>query len=98
MTDQPGERRPTVGRVVLYALSEGDVDEINRTRAVAALPPTRTGNAVHAGDEFPMVVVRVWPGAPSVNGQVLLDGDDSYWATSRVRGDGPGCWRWPDLA
>lgn len=46
------------------------------------------GNEVRAGDVFPMVIVRVWPLRDdhpvwSVNGQVLLDGSDTYWATSR---------------
>jgi hypothetical protein len=55
------------------------------------------GNLVSVGDEFPMVIVRVWGDAPesAVNGQVLLDGCDVYWATSRVCGDARGMWRWP---
>ncbi|GAA4560510.1 hypothetical protein [Planotetraspora kaengkrachanensis] len=36
---------------------------------------------------------------PDANGvcnlQVLLDGNDAYWATSRTEGDEPGRWSWP---
>lgn len=44
------------------------------------------GIGVSAGDVFPMVITRVW-GQPAtslsaVNGQVVLDGNDTYWPTS----------------
>jgi hypothetical protein len=32
-----------------------------------------------------------------VNLQVVLDGNDHYWATSRIQGDEPGQWRWPPI-
>jgi hypothetical protein len=80
---------PTVGRLVDYTLSDHDVEAIQRRRADLGL----VGNAANAGEVYPAVVVRVWE--PSVNLQVLLDGEDSYWATSRVEGDEPGMWAWP---
>ena len=95
---------PTPGRIVEYELTEWDVQEINRRRADARssqLDQRKSGAVVHVGNEastgerFPMVIVRVWgegnPGS-SVNGQVLLDGNDTYWATSRHQGHGPGNW------
>jgi hypothetical protein len=62
-----------------------------------------TGNEVREGDVFPALIVRVWP--TSVNLQVFLDGNDTYWATSRpeasISGDAgevqPGTWTWPHL-
>jgi hypothetical protein len=61
------------------------------------------GNEVREGDVFPALVVRIWP--TSVNLQVFLDGNDTYWATSRleasISGDSeevqPGTWAWPRL-
>jgi hypothetical protein len=55
------------------------------------------GNDVAEGDTFPMLIVRVWgPSAESaVNGQVFLDSNDVFWATSRTVGDQPGTFSWP---
>jgi hypothetical protein len=55
------------------------------------------GNEAHEGDVYPMLIVRVWGTDPSssVNGQVFLDGNDVFWATSRSVGDQPGTWSWP---
>lgn len=103
---------PTIGRVVIYKLSEQNAADINRRRTTGysiveriklncnsqTLWPlgaqAHIGNECHAGDEFPMTIVRVWSGT-CVNGQVLLDGSDSYWATSVAPGDGEGQWHWP---
>ena len=56
-----------------------------------------TGNSVAAGEVYPAVVVRVFGDSPNgaCNLQVLLDGNDTYWATSRAGGDGPCQWSWP---
>jgi hypothetical protein len=85
-----GGRRPTIGRIVLYRLTDADADLIRQTRLPAGVP---MGNPVAAGEQFPAVVVAAY--GPYVNLQVLLDGVDSYWATSRAEGDGPGTWCWP---
>lgn len=53
-----------------------------------------TGNQVSEGDIYPALVVRTF-GGTTVNLHVLLDGNDTYWATSRVEGDNPGQWSWP---
>lgn len=99
---------PSIGRIVFYKLTEHDADAINRRRSDAeanrALIATdalgyvaHVGNAVAEGDVFPMTIVRVWGDQPTsaVNGQVTLDGNDTFWATSRVQGDGEGKWAWP---
>lgn len=100
---------PTIGRIVIYRLTAEDADRINARRdlsaaAVIALGAvvdgahhqTHLGNPVHEGDEYPLLITRVWQaGAMPVNGQVLLDGNDTYWARSIDEGDIPGTYRWP---
>jgi len=49
---------------------------------------------VAEGEQYPAVVVRTF-GGTTVNLHVLLDGNDTYWATSRMEGDDPGQWSWP---
>lgn len=102
--------KATVGRTVQYTLSEDDAGQINRRRTdgksiaeriKAAIWPlgaqAHIGNQAEAGQVYPMVVVRTWGDAPgsSVNGQVMLDGNDVFWATSRTEGTQPGTWAWP---
>ena len=86
---------PTVGRIVLYTLTEDDAEHINRRRMIGA--QAHIGNDVAGGYEFPMIIVQPWGADPTsaVNGQVFLDGNDTFWATSRWAGEGPGTWRWP---
>ena len=113
---------PTPGRIVLYRLGEQDCQAINRRRtdALAAISWHRehttgaqvhTGNPVSPGDEYPAVIVRVFsPDEPgTANLQVLLDGNDTFWAPSRIDAasdlaksqaehnpDGHGYYRWPE--
>jgi hypothetical protein len=61
------------------------------------------GNEAREGDVLPMVICRVWPeefgpGADGVNGQVFLDGNDTFWVTSAKEGIGVGEWSWPPRA
>ncbi len=99
---------PTIGRVILYCLSENDAAEINRRRTTGGLIHERIqqdkwplgaqahiGNSVSEGDVYPGIVVRVWSG-DMINTQILLDGNDTYWATSRHVSDGavPGFYHW----
>ncbi len=90
----------TVGRIVQYRLSAADAEQINRRRPDGPRGADGDGSIVHAGNHAAegqvcaAVIVRVFD-APCANLQVLLDGNDSYWATSRSEGDGPGFWAWP---
>lgn len=89
---------PSIGRIVHYTLSEGDVASIDRD--MPAYPGQSVKrNSVQAGDVYPAIVVRVFPGGTEANGvcnlQVLLDGNCSFWATSRVEGEGESRWFWP---
>ena len=85
--------QPTIGRIVHYTLTEQDAAQIANDRA-SAVDRTLRHNPVSPGQTYPAVVVRTF-GGPAVNLQVFLDGTDTYWATSRVEGDGPGQWIWP---
>jgi len=97
---------PTLGRIVHYTLSEQDAEAINRRRkdardSAASLDKTgyvaHVGNDVSAGDVYPLIITKVWGGTPTsaVNGQVLLDGNDTFWATSVAIGEGPRTFAWP---
>lgn len=103
------ERKPYIGAVVQYILSKQDCEEINRRRRYAHGAEGRlswpdgaqahTGNEAREGQIAPMVIVAVWGTSATscVNGQVLLDGNDSYWALSRNRADElntTGVWDW----
>lgn len=83
---------PSPGRVVHYTISEGDA------AVLVAKDASHHRNQVSAGEIYPAMIVRVF-GEPRVGGpvnlQVFLDGDCSYWATSRHEGDEPGQWREP---
>jgi hypothetical protein len=96
------------GRIVHYRLSADDVAQITRRRTDGAAIAARIkedkwplgaqahiGNSVTAGDYYPAMVVRTWPGSISHNLQVFLDGCDVYWTTSRTEGDQEGQWCWP---
>lgn len=79
---------PSIGSIVHYRLSESDVASIVAQRGPDA-DGARRGNPVAEGDVFPLVITRVWAGLEdvredtAVNGQVLLDGNDTLWVTSR---------------
>jgi hypothetical protein len=85
---------PALGRIVHYTLNEHDAAEINRSRADSQ----QSGNQAREGDVCPAMIVRIFGQTPesAVNLQVFLDGNDSFWATSRARGTGPFHWAWPE--
>ncbi len=91
MTGERGQV-PTIGRIVHYKLSDSDVGIIEQRRG-----PGVGGNQVLAGQNYPALIVRTWGDTPesAVQLQVFLDGNDTYWATSRVSGHAPGQWIWP---
>lgn len=99
------------GRIVHYVLTDSDAEQINRRRVPGvghaenwpAGAQAHVGNHVMAGEHFPAIIARVFPkeygDEPGCNLQVILDGNDSYWATS-VKHDGDplnlGTWHWPE--
>lgn len=87
---------PSMGRIVYYKLSEADADEIYQRRVAKGFK----GNTTAHGQVFAAMVVNTAGTSPdsSVNLQVFLDGDDSFWAQSRkvARGrDDEGYFTWP---
>lgn len=101
---------PSLGRIVHYKLGALDATAINRRRehagahmeehrAASSGVQVHVGNDVKAGDVFPMIITKIWdPEAhPTslVNGQVMLDGNDLYWATSVRCGEGEREFTWP---
>lgn len=82
---------PTIGRILIYKLSEMDLGRF--PSAISNMNPHSVGQ------ELPLIVCRVWPNEfgdkPGVNGQVFLDGNQSLWVTSVGEGDQPGQWHWP---
>jgi hypothetical protein len=111
--------KPTIGRIVIFKLTEEMAHQINRRRTIGSSISERIqrntpnvthwplgaqahiGNNAHPGEEYPLVVTRVWPDefgpdVPGVNGQVLLDGNDCLWVTSVGEGPNEGQWHWPE--
>jgi hypothetical protein len=98
---------PTTGRLVHYTLTKLDATSINKRRQ-DAVDSNRShtedgvqlhfGNKATEGDVLPMLIIKVWSSG-SVNGQVFLDGNDTFWATSVSEASGPfnevGRWVWP---
>lgn len=100
------EQVPSIGRIVHYRLNAHDAGAINRRRddafqhrdtRTADGSQIHTGNGAHPGDAYPLIITRVWGTDPgcAVNGQVLLDGNDTLWVTSRCGGEGEGQYSWP---
>ena len=94
--------KPSIGRIVHYSLSDQDAAEINRRRVAKPHEPgwpagaqAHSGNQVHGGQLVPLIVTAVWTDV-CINGQAILDGNDSLWVTSRVLGTDVGTWRWPE--
>ena len=66
--------QPTIGRIVIYRLSENDASQINRRRTSGSSIAERIksekwplgaqahiGNWTSADQEYPCTIVRVWP-------------------------------------
>lgn len=53
------------------------------------------GNTVQAGDVVALTVTRVAEDGSWVNGQAILDGNDTHWVCSATEGTKPGEWAWP---
>jgi hypothetical protein len=91
--------KATIGRIVHYTLTEQDANNIlaQRQRATESGPQSSAiGNYAAEGQVYPAVVVRVFdPSSGTANLKVMLDGNDTYWATSRKEGAEPGTWAWP---
>ncbi len=89
-------RHRTTGRSIAERMKV-QVSQIETETPILGWPTgaqAHIGNDAQAGQVYPAVSVRVWsPGMANL--QVLLDGNDVYWATSRHEGSEPGTWAWP---
>ena len=92
--------------IVNYKLSAENAEHINRRRTTSVSIAARIkekiwpiGAQAHIGNEsregqiLPMVIVGIWSDT-CVNGQVFLDGNDSFWITSAQQGNAPGNWNY----
>jgi len=88
-------QKPSIGRIVHYALSDTDATRINARRTDGPSIQERLledawpvgaqahiGNKVAAGDVLPAMIVAVQSNG-QINAQVFLDGNDVLWVTSR---------------
>lgn len=98
---------PAIGSPVLYTLNKDDAERINKRRddfrkyTSGEIEEGReypnhgwqahVGNTVHAGQQFPGVVVNRF--STSVNLRVFLDGTDDFWACSKSEGAEEGNWQ-----
>jgi hypothetical protein len=103
--------RPTIGRIVHYTLSAENAQQINRRRTTGKLIAERIatgtwplgaqahiGNEAKEGQVLPMIVVSIPDPDDArfpVNGQVFLDGNDTFWTNSVCEGATAGTWSWP---
>ena len=95
-----------IGRIVHYVLGANDAAEADRRRVVGAGhgdswpmgAQAHVGNVPHAGEHVAMVITAVFGEGGIVNGQALLDGNDSLWVTSRDYSEEPkeATWHWPE--
>ena len=91
-----------LGDIVLYQLTKDDAENINRRYSHAShnqdlMRICKTGyqahfgNAVGEGIVVAMIITKVWSDI-CINGQTILDGNDSLWVTNVSKGEGPGYW------
>lgn len=100
--------KPTIGRIVHYVLSPQDAIEIDHRRTNALSIRERIkenqwpigaqahiGNKAQAGTVVPLIITAVWSD-DCINGQAFLDGNDTLWKTSILKGEqNQGFWNWP---
>ena len=85
-----------LGDIVLYQLTDIDAYNLNLLYVHDYYNPkggyqVHVGSPVSKGDVVPMIVTKVWSSI-CVNGQVILDGNDSLWMVRIDTGEGPGYW------
>ena len=91
-----------LGDIVLYQLTKDDAEIINRRYRHAShnqdlMRVSKTGyqahfgNAVGEGTVVVLIVTQVWS-STCINGQAILDSNDSLWVTSACKGEDPGYW------
>jgi hypothetical protein len=85
-----------VGRIVYFVADQFTSEDIAKRRDGAAERGVGAGgNVVRPGDIVPAMVVQVWSDV-CVNLKLMLDGPDTYWATSVTYAEDHGqrTWHW----
>lgn len=79
----------SVGQTVVLRLNEAQAAILTAKRDAA-----ESGNDYKAGDDVPVIISRIWgnPHSPATafNGQCIVDGPYTWWASSISMGDGLG--------
>lgn len=83
---------PTVGRIVHYTLTDGDIARIENDR----LATLGYGNRPHAGDTVAAIVTLA--DGRTINAKAFLDGNDNLWIAGAAEGDDAGQWHYPAKA
>lgn len=86
-----------VGKIVDYKISVEEsfiINDLKDTVRDLSEEPIYRGNKATAGQTFPLLVTRLSSDG-SINGQLFLDGNYSYWVNNAVEGIGPHTWNWP---
>ena len=97
------------GRIVHYVLTEADAVTITDRRVPGvghgeswpAGAQAHVGNPVEAGEHIPAMIVEIFGDNGCINLHCILDGNDSFWATSRLpdlEDKAPGTWHWIEKA
>jgi hypothetical protein len=82
---------PTIGRIVLCAITQAFADLINSK-------PSQAEHPACAGDVCPVIVTCVHPteeGMPMINGRLIVDGESDLCVRGLPHGEDQGCWHWP---
>ena len=80
--------KPYIGLLALLTVTAAQATQINDQRTASG--GQKNGNTVTEGEVFPLLITAVWADGPGgnvsqdakVNGQLLLDGNDTFWVTS----------------
>jgi hypothetical protein len=97
-------RRRTTSEEIIRRINNNDAEIGLSTNFPDQWPlgaQAHIGNTAYEGQVLPMIVTATWPyewgDTIGVNGQVFLDGNDTYWVTSAKVADqpAPGVCHWP---
>lgn len=90
---------PTIGRIVLYTLSQEDADRINVRRVYGPKgedgSALEEGGSMQAGVQYPAIITSV--GDRVVNLHVFADGNHGVWIKDAAEGTTGGSWAWPEM-
>lgn len=83
---------PSIGRIVLYQLTEADAHDANRRIELGS-----PGRICSPGDLVSLKVTKAH-NQSCVDGVIQGNGEFQIWRPSVTIGTGPGHWQWPGMA